>query len=90
MGNVSQTYICICEPEHIFTFTFENVYGKFWSGIIGWDSGITNDEASYSKLDIVQWNILRHIIGWRRTDGDDWKDTMKRLNDRLEQGQHRY
>ena len=42
------------------------------------------------KLDILQRKMLRRIVGWRRIDGEDWKATMKRMNDRLEQGHNLY
>ena len=39
------------------------------------------------KLDILQRKMLRRIVGWRRIDGEAWKETMKRMNNRLEEGQ---
>ena len=39
------------------------------------------------KFDILQRKMLRRIVGWRRIDGEEWKDTMKRMNDRLEEAQ---
>ena len=34
--------------------------------------------------------MLRRIVGWRRIDGEDWKETMKRMNDRLMEAQRLY
>ena len=42
------------------------------------------------QLNILQRKMLRRIVGWRRIDGEDWKETMKRMNHRLEQGQRIY
>ena len=41
-------------------------------------------------MDRLQRQMLRRIIGWRRVDGEDWKDTMKRMKLRLERGQDLY
>ena len=41
--------MCVIGPQGVFTTTIENVHGKYWSGIIIWDGGITNDEISFSK-----------------------------------------
>ena len=38
-------------------------------------------------LDALQRKMLRRIIGWRRTEGDSWHDTMQRMNQRLEHAQ---
>ena len=38
-------------------------------------------------LYILLMKILRRIVGWRRIDGEHWRETMKQMNDRLEEGQ---
>ena len=39
------------------------------------------------ELDKLQRKMLRRIVGWRRIENEDWSITMKRMNDRLDQGQ---
>ena len=34
-------------------------------------------------MDRLQRKMLRRIVGWRRIDGEEWKDTMKQMNLRL-------
>ena len=36
------------------------------------------------KLDVVQQKMLRSIVGWVRTDGEQWQDTMRKMNGRLD------
>ena len=37
-------------------------------------------------MDRLQRQMLRRIIGYRRADGEKWKETMKRMNLRLSRG----
>jgi hypothetical protein len=39
-------------------------------------------------LDALQRKMLRRIIGWRRFPHASWRDTMKRMNDRLNDAHH--
>ena len=39
------------------------------------------------ELDKLQRKMLRRIVGWRRIENEDWSISMKRMNDRLDQGQ---
>ena len=36
------------------------------------------------KLDTTQRKMLRSMVGWIRVDGEDWADTMRRMNTRVE------
>ena len=36
------------------------------------------------KLDVVQRKMLRSIVGWVRKDGEQWQDTMRKMNGRLD------
>ena len=47
-------------------------------------------KSKIKELDRLQRKMLRRIIGWRRTPNEDWHDTMKRMNDRLENAQSLY
>ena len=44
-------------------------------------------QKDLDMLDILQRQMLRRIIGWRRKDGESWHDTMERMNLRLSHGQ---
>ena len=35
------------------------------------------------KLDTTQRKMLRSMVGWIRVDGEDWADTMRRMNTRI-------
>ena len=35
------------------------------------------------SLDVSQNKMLRLIVGWRRVDGEEWADTMRRMRDRV-------
>ena len=37
-------------------------------------------------MDRLQQQMLRRIVGWRRIDGEEWKETMKRMNLRFSRG----
>ena len=37
-------------------------------------------------MDRLQRQMLRRIVGWRRIDGEEWKETMKRMNLKLSRG----
>ena len=37
-------------------------------------------------MDGLQRQMLRRIVGWRRIDGEEWKETMKRMNLQLSRG----
>eukprot|EP00973_Karenia_brevis_P089504 12398079-Karenia_brevis.AAC.1 len=30
--------------------------------------------------------MIRQIIGWRRIDGEDWRETMNSMNERIDRG----
>ena len=64
-------------PQSVFTTTIENDHGKYWSGIIVWDDGITHDETSSSKaLEIAMEDVETHsrVASYRRR-------TLERDND---------
>ena len=42
------------------------------------------------QLDILQRKMLRRIIGWRRVEDEPWRDTMKRMNQRMEHAEQLY
>ena len=35
------------------------------------------------SLDVLQNKMLRLVVGWRRCEGEDWADTMRRMRDRI-------
>ena len=35
------------------------------------------------SIDVLQRKMLRSIVGWVRLNGEDWSDTMRRMNHRL-------
>ena len=35
-------------------------------------------------MDITQREMLRRIVGWRRTANEDWYSTMARMQSRME------
>ena len=39
---------------------------------------------NFQKLNVVQRKMLRSIVGWVVVNEDDWRDTMKCMNDRLQ------
>ena len=41
-------------------------------------------------LDRLQRKMLRRIVGWRRIEGEDWRDTMVRMNQRLSRAEQLY
>ena len=41
-------------------------------------------------LDVLQRRMLRRIVGWRRLDGEPWRDTMARMSQRLERADQLY
>lgn len=47
-------------------------------------------QSQLQRMDRLQRKMLRRIIGWRRIENESWRDTMKRMNDRLEAAQSRY
>ena len=42
------------------------------------------------KLDTSQRKMLRRILSWRRIDGEDWKETMKRMKLQIAHGLNLY
>ena len=42
------------------------------------------------SLDILQRKMLRLIVGWRRSPGEEWEETMRRMNRRIEAAQQEY
>ena len=38
----------------------------------------------FQKLNVVHRKMLRSSVGWVVVKEDDWRDTMKRMNDRLQ------
>ena len=36
-----------------------------------------------AAVNIVQRKVLRLIVGWRRISGEDWAETMRRMNARV-------
>ena len=41
-------------------------------------------------LNVLQRKMLPRIIGWRRIQGEDWHDTMERMNTRMQMGYRQY
>ena len=41
-------------------------------------------------LDVIQRRMLRRIVGWRRNEGEPWRDTMIRMNERLARADRLY
>lgn len=39
-------------------------------------------QFQFNELDLLQYIILRHIVGWRRTTNEPWNDTTRRMNQR--------
>ena len=42
------------------------------------------------ELGSFQHNVFRRIDGWRRIEGEDWVDTMVRMNQRLSRAEQLY
>eukprot|EP00959_Pyramimonas_sp_CCMP1952_P169813 3547943-Pyramimonas_sp.AAC.1 len=42
------------------------------------------------SLNVLQNNMLRLIVGWRRWEGEDWPDTMRQLRDRIVHAMHMF
>ena len=42
------------------------------------------------SLDVLQRKMLRRIVGWRRIPHEPWRETMQRMNQRLEKAQFLY
>ena len=40
-------------------------------------------KSDYHTVDKLQRKMLRLIVGWIRHDGEDWSDTMSRMNRRI-------
>ena len=40
-------------------------------------------QSQIQSICIVQRKMLRRVVGWRRIDGEPWRDTMIRMNQRL-------
>ena len=40
--------------------------------------------ADLNQLDIVQRRMLRSVVGWVRVPDEPWKDTMLRMNARVQ------
>ena len=36
-----------------------------------------------NQLDAIQNKMLRAIVGWRRVEGESWRETMERMNERV-------
>ena len=34
-------------------------------------------------VNVVQRRVLRAVVGWVGVDGNDWRDTMRRMNDKV-------
>ena len=47
-------------------------------------------KSQLSTLGACQRRMLRSICGWRRVEGEDWADTMRRMNQRVQIGMHLY
>ena len=43
-----------------------------------------------AALGILQRKMMRRIVGWRKIPGEDWRDTMVRMNRRLQTAQVQY
>ena len=41
-------------------------------------------------LNAVQRRMLRSIVGWVRVPGEEWSETMRRMNGRLQRAQDEY
>jgi len=40
-------------------------------------------KVQLKSIDVLQRKMLRSIVGWVRLNGEDWCDTMRRMNHRL-------
>ena len=40
-------------------------------------------KVQLESIDVLQRKMLRSIVGWVRLNGEDWSDTMRRMNHRL-------
>ena len=40
-------------------------------------------KVQVESIDVLQRKMLRSIVGWVRLNGEDWSDTMRRMNHRL-------
>ena len=47
-------------------------------------------QSQLERLNQLQRKMMRRIIGWRRTEGEEWIDTMRRMKKRLETSQSYY
>ena len=47
-------------------------------------------QSKLNTIDRLQRRMLRRIIGWRRTDGEDWQITMSRMKHRMEAAMNQY
>ena len=47
-------------------------------------------ESKCDELDRIQRKMLHRIVGWRRTEGEDWEETMRRMRDRLQRAEQLY
>ena len=39
-------------------------------------------QSELTRLDVVQTQMLRSMVGWVRTPDEDWRDTMARMRDK--------
>ena len=38
-------------------------------------------QSELTRLDVIQKQMLRSMVGWFRTPGEDWRDTMARMRE---------
>jgi len=40
-------------------------------------------QSELTRLDVIQKQMLRSMVGWFRTPGEDWRDPMARMRDKV-------